>query len=223
MRNSKFYAVAFLMLLLVVGCEQGSILETTNENTLEDAQSIMEDRAGCDDCSPRPANISKFKNALRQCEYEYTGKSTEEAARACTIGEFSSSCNEAWMIITSGGDKDDRSEVKLDQCMSFNHGNEMQAELVAENIPADGDRGLTIAQIHNRYCDVKRPMLRLDIVDEKLRMIIAKSRTGSGNYDRLEDANMSYSDGNRLVVNLKIRRGNWISYYIKNKKSRSYL
>ena len=65
MRNSKFYAVAFLMLLLVVGCEQGSILETTNENTLEDAQSIMEDRAGCDDCSPRPANISKFKNALR--------------------------------------------------------------------------------------------------------------------------------------------------------------
>lgn len=105
--------------------------------------------------------------------------------------------------------------------MSFNANYQMNLELVAENIPfdADRDRGLTIAQIHNRYCDTDRPMLRLEIVGGQIRMIMAQARDGSDNYDRLEGTGMSYSEGDRLVVTLRMRRVNWIYYYIHNKKT----
>jgi len=217
MSKLRFPFATLYVLLFIFGCSQDSLDELSLE---EEPTFEIEDRASCDDCSPTPGNISKFKDALELSKYEYTGSSTRYADDYCSVGRFNT-CG-GWMVLQSSGSSGNRSELKLDKSVSFDKENIMRVEMVVENAPSSGDRGLTIAQIHNRYRtsigETGRPPLRIDIVDGRIRAIYAHSYipgTGTSTYDL-----MGFNHRDRIYIKLEIvGDGNKINYYIKNKST----
>lgn len=217
MRKLRFSFATLYALLFIFGCSQDSLDELSLE---EELTFEIEDRASCDDCSYSPGSMSKFKNALELSKYEYTGSSSKYADDYCSAGRFST-CGDM-MVLQSGGLTSNRSELKLDGSLSFDKESIMRVEMIVENTPSLGDRGLTIAQIHNRYRSgigqSGRPPLRIDIVDGRIRAVYAHSYipdTGTSTYDL-----MGFNDGDRIYIKLEIEgNGKKINYYVKNKST----
>jgi len=175
------------------------------------------DRAACDDCSPKPGNLSTVAEALKVSKYEYTGSSTQNANNYCKIGRFNT-CNN-WVVLTSGGNKSNRSELKMKYSMPFTQKNIMRNEMIVENVPSESSsaRGLTISQIHNRG-GAQRPLARVEIVKGKVRVKVAHKPTGSTTYSTY--TLMDFKQGNRLYIKLQTNGdGKKINYYVKNKST----
>lgn len=152
----------------------------------------MGDKAACDDCSPNPSGLSGVSAALSQLRYEYTGSSEQDADdnSACDVGSYNT-CG-GWLVLTSSGSANHRSELKYRGNLNINSKHTMEIKMVAENLPSSGGKGVTIAQIHSRYQaqagdgGSTRPPLRMEIVDGKLLAIVAdhydQGQGGSDDY-----------------------------------------
>ncbi len=196
--------------------EYPSVLPPTKEEMDDEIEAQR--TLSCDTCSPKPGNINKFKPALRLSDYEFTGQSDKAAISYCSRSKFRT-CR-GYMVLTSGGDASDRSELKMDNSMNMNKENIMRVQSILENVPSNGGtRGLTIAQLHNRASGTRRPPVRIAIENGKVVVVVAHSRTGSSSsYTRYQTVN--FSDGDAIYIKLETTgSGDKVNYYIQNKRT----
>lgn len=228
-----------LATLFIVSCSREELLNTDiaqesiqiqkeqkgRNNIYESGDEYYDAFEKNDNCSTKPSDISKFSNALALCMYEKTGDDGRDATGHCDLGYFNS-YNTNWMVFQSSGKADHRSEVKIPKSFSINNAQQMALEMVIENAPFDAqdddkyddDKGLTVAQIHNRHKSGGRPLLRIAAVGNELRYIIAKSYDGGGTIT--EKITSFSSTDKRYYIQLRfIGDGKTFTIYVKNRKT----
>ncbi len=265
MKSIKFYALLFVSAVFIFSCSTEDVLldefmtsqheeviiedvspgEMAKEDRIADVSTgDATDLRGFNSCSERkPYDISKFRDALDITKYERNNSSSSSSSSAynaknhCEYGKFFTS-GTSWMVLKSDGAKDHRSELKLSGSVDFDKRNIMRTEAIIKHVPYDSGRGLTIAQIHNRYLsgmgESGRPLLRAEIIDGKIYVVYAHrpykyedSRTGKkseqGTPYAVKTKNTSYeigtfNNGDRIYIKLDIKGdGKKVNYYIKNK------
>lgn len=211
--NTKFLIIVkCLTLLFILNINsQESLPKKTNTN--------------CNSCNIIPGDVLKFKSALSDSKLHYytnNGKNKLDLKKAeleCNINYFSICDN--LLILTSPGQRKDRTEIRQDKNLSLNDYSAMTFSAIFENVPSTNkDKGVTIGQIHNDKKEVKRPLLRVEIAGgNEIRVIVTDSyHKGEGNVEN--DFLVSFKEKDHIECKIEIKKhSNKVSVFVKNNTS----
>lgn len=217
-------------LVALTGCsnEEFSDNEITEEVTLN----TIGQKRNCGTCSTTvyPGALNQFKASLKKMDLEHhwnggadqDNHANPQNSGACDVDFFTRCGNQ--MVLSSTGGVDDRTELKLPSAynQSLNNYSQMRftaqiVDIPSSSISSKQNKGVTIAQIHNRGTNVERPLARIDIAGyrKKVRATFAhgyKKTDGDTSIDLLD-----YDEGDSMYVRLRINSdGNAISLYVRN-------
>ena len=177
----------------------------------------------CGTCDVKPGDIEKFREALEESKVHfYTDEGTtkldlKKAHEECNLDYFAI-CNNK-LVLTSTGQKKDRTEIRQKKELSLNDFSEMYYEASIFNTPkSNHKKGVTIAQIHNSADGVKRPLLRVEIAGGKEIRSVLTNTYIKGEGKVKNDLLVPFKDGDEIQCTVTIRRGgNKVSVYVFNK------
>ena len=209
-------------LLILTSCstEELSYEETEiaiEENSLTKLETT--NKIFCSSCTESPATYPRFSTALldSKLQSEFLLGDQKDLKNFCNT-EFFTICDNN-LVMTGPDILSDRTELRQVKDLSLNDFSQMKFSATYENLPTSSiTKGVTIAQIHNDYVRVSRPLLRLDIVNgNRLQSHINHSfikNDGPASNDNL----ISIKEGERLYVRMDISSfGNRVYVYAENK------
>jgi len=202
--------------------------------SINSQENIVNDiKKECGSCEIKPGQIAKFKDALTDAKLHYY---TNEGKNKLDLKKAEEECNKDYftvcndlLVLTSPGQKKDRTEIRQDKNLSLNDYSAMEFSAIFEKLPSSNKRkGVTIGQIHNDTKGVKRPLLRVEIAGgNEIRVVVTDSYIkGEGNVKN--DFLTSFSDKNHINCKIEINdSSNKITVFIKNittgkSKSKTY-
>ena len=174
------------------------------------AQTSTDSKTSCGACDVLPGQVEKFKSALSESKLHfYTDGGTnkldlKKAEEECNVKYFSV-CNDM-LILTSTGEKKDRTELRQKKKLSLNDYSSMYYEAIISNTPKDNEKkGVTIGQIHNSAEGVKRPLLRVEITGSgEIRAVVTDSYIkGEGEVEN--DLVVPFNDGDKITCKIVIK------------------
>ena len=176
----------------------------------------------CESCDIIPGKLTQFKDALTDSKvHYYTDGGTikldlKKAEEVCDENYFSI-CNNS-LVLTSPGQKKDRTEIRQDKNLSLNDYSAMEFTAVFEKAPSSNSRkGVTIGQIHNDSKGVKRPLLRVEIAGGKAIRLVVTDTYLKGKGNVTNDFLTSFNDGDKIECKIEINKsGNKVTTHVKN-------
>ncbi|WP_256011792.1 polysaccharide lyase family 7 protein [Desertivirga xinjiangensis] len=198
-----------------INLQNGSVINNSEKSTTSVTSTIG-----------APSSNVNFSNALSQCKlqssYENSGTSTTDYNTNGLVKSdyfYLSSTNK--MVLISPLGASERTELRQNADMSLNTSQRMRFDAVIENIPSGS--GVTIAQVHNDYSAVEKPLIRVYISGTSSTSKTITSKM-SNTYEKDDTSytsgsgSVSFSNGQRVYVRLQFQTsGKKIAVYVENK------
>ena len=193
------------------------------------SQSEIDPKSVCGSCNLLPGQVDKFAEALKESKlHYYTDQGTnkldlKKANEECNINYFSI-CYDM-LVLTSTGQKKDRTEIRQKKKLTLNDYSEMVFEAAIFDTPKDNPKkGVTIAQIHSSAEGVKRPLLRVEVAGGKEIRSIFTDTYIKGEGKSENDFLVPFDDGDLILCSLVIEEADdkvAVSVYNKTKDKRA--
>lgn len=168
-----------------------------------------------------PSSHANFSNALGQCKlqssYENSGTSTTDYNTNGLIKSnyFYLSSNNQMVLISSLG-ASQRTELRHTADMSLNTSQRMRFDAVLENVP--NGSGVTIAQVHNDYNAVAKPLIRVYASGNKITSKMSNTFIKDDNLYTNGSGSVDFENGQRIYVRLQFQTsGKKVAVYVENK------
>jgi hypothetical protein len=168
-----------------------------------------------------PSLHANFSNALIQCKlqssYENSGTTTTNYNTNGLVKPdyfFLNSNNKMVMISSVGASE--RTELRHEADISLNTSHRMRFDAVLEDVP--NGSGVTIAQVHNDYSAVGKPLIRVYATGGTITSKMSNTYVKADNLYTNGSGSVSFSNGQRIYVRLQFQTlAKKIAVYVENK------
>jgi|GEM_PF-2814943 len=216
MQLTKIYSPSLLLglsLLMFTSCSTDGLVE----ETIEEDQTTTTLAAKCSNSknADAPSSNSSFKNAVVQGALESKFLCNTQK----NLWNFGNSKSfflyKGYMVMLGGDDRFDRTEIKQKNSFSSDKWNIMKFKAQVQYLP--GGSGVTIAQMHNRHSDVKRPLAKLVLTQGKVRLMLNETYQGTASVYKKNYVN--FKDGEFLTIVMENRTNRNLRIYVKNEST----
>lgn len=209
---TKIYSPSVLLglsLLMFTSCSTDELVEDTIE---EEQTTTLAAKCSNSKNADAPSANSSFRSAVLKAALESDYLCSEQKY----LNNFgNSNCfflYKGYMVMRGGNDRFDRTEIKQKNSFSSDQRKTMKFKAQVQYLP--GGSGVTIAQMHNRHSDAKRPLVKLVLTQGKVRLMLNETYKGTASVYKKDYVN--FRDGQFLTVVIDNLKNRNLKIYVRN-------